>query len=117
MDRFLFLPTLAHTDELEETRCRARLAGGLPAELTIVPPDEYIVALHARTGSRGHIAKLQTSRDAASPVDCGGGKQRGIKSESEIYQRLGLPYIAPELREDQGEIEAASSGTLRPPLM
>jgi DNA polymerase (family 10) len=38
------------------------------------------------------------------------------KSEDEIYQRLGLQYIPPELREDQGEIEAAMSRKLSQPL-
>ncbi|HEY2922533.1 MAG TPA: PHP domain-containing protein, partial [Candidatus Binatia bacterium] len=39
-------------------------------------------------------------------------KQRSIKSESEIYRRLGLQYIPPELREDEGEIEAAAARRL-----
>lgn len=118
IERFLRFPALAHTDELEETRCRARIAGGLQAELIIVPPDEYIVALHARTGSPKHIAKLQElslSRGVSFLVDRGAGKP-SIESESEIYQRLGLQYIPPELREDEGEIEAASIGTLPQPL-
>ena len=59
LDRFLRFPALAHTDELDETRCLARLAGGLQAELTVVAPEEYVAALHARTGSRRHIAKLR----------------------------------------------------------
>ncbi|HME61650.1 MAG TPA: PHP domain-containing protein, partial [Candidatus Binatia bacterium] len=45
-----------------------------------------------------------------------GNTAPNIKEESEIYRRLGLPYIAPELREDQGEIEAARSGTLPQPV-
>ena len=119
IDRFLGFPALAHTDELDETRCRGRLAGGLPTELVVVSPDEYIATLHARTGSAKHIAKLQEishSRGVPYLVACGGTKQRGIESESEIYQRLGLQYIPPELREDEGEVEAASTGTLPQPL-
>ena len=50
--------------------------------------------------------------DAPSP----NGSNRSFKSESEIYQCLGLQYIAPELREDEGEIEAAMAGTLPQPL-
>jgi DNA polymerase (family 10) len=41
-----------------------------------------------------------------------GGQQPSIKGEGDIYQRLGLQYVPPELREDQGEIEAARDGTL-----
>ena len=59
LDRFLRFPALVHTDELDESRCLARLAGGLQAELTVVAPENYVAALHARTGSRRHIAKLQ----------------------------------------------------------
>jgi len=119
MDRFLCLPALARTDELEEMRCRARMAGGLSVELIVVPPAEYIGALHAQTGSSHHIAKLHDlahSRGLPYLVGRGGGKQPAIESEKEIYQRLGLQYIPPELREDQGEIEAASIGMLPQPL-
>jgi DNA polymerase (family 10) len=110
LDRFLGYPALARTDELDESCCLARLAGGLPAALVIAPPDHYIAALHARTGSRRHIAKLQGLERS------NGGEPPIIKSESDIYQRLGLQYIPPELREDEGEIEAAAAGTLPQPL-
>lgn len=110
LDRFLSYPALARTDELDESRCLARLAGGLPVELVIAPPDHYIAALHTRTGSRRHIARLQDLERS------NGGKPPIIKSESDIYQRLGLQYIPPELREDEGEIEAAAAGILPQPL-
>jgi DNA polymerase (family 10) len=122
LDQFLRYPALAHTDKLEDASCLARLAGGLQAELVIVAPNKYLAALHALTGSRRHIAKLQdlarTNAITFFPdrPRTKGGKPRSIKSESEIYQCLGLPYIAPELREDDGEIEAASAGTLPHPL-
>jgi DNA polymerase (family X) len=122
LDQFLRYPALAHTDNLEDARCLARLAGGLQAELVIVAPNKYLATLHARTGSRRHIAKLQDLACAKAVTFFSdtprtkGGKPRSIESESEIYRRLGLPYIAPELREDDGEIEAASAGTLPQPL-
>jgi len=122
LDQFLRYPALAHTDKLEDASCLARLAGGLQAELVIVAPNKYLAALHALTGSRRHIAKLQELARAKAIAFFPDmprtkyGKPRSIKSESEIYQRLGLPYIAPELREDDGEIEAASAGTLPHPL-
>jgi DNA polymerase (family 10) len=110
LDRFLAYPALARTDELDEWRCAARLAGGLAAEIFIVKPAQYIAALHERTGSRRHIAKLQELAPKA-------GKQTILNSEAEAYQRLGLPYIPPELREDEGEIEAAKAGCLRQPVI
>jgi DNA polymerase (family 10) len=106
LDRFLSYPALARTDELDESRCVARLAGGFRTELVIVQPEQYIPALHARTGSRRHIAKLRA-------IEHGNGIKPGaLTSESDIYGSLGLQYIPPELREDEGEIEAAAAGTL-----
>ncbi|HEX9264826.1 MAG TPA: DNA polymerase/3'-5' exonuclease PolX [Candidatus Binatia bacterium] len=117
LDRFLCFPALAHTDELEDGRCLARLAVGIQAELVIVPPADYIAALHARTGSRTHIAKLEDLAGAKAMTyfphgPNSNGEQPGFKSENEIYHRLGLQYIPPELREDDGEVEAAATGAL-----
>jgi DNA polymerase (family X) len=121
LDRFLRFPALAHTDEIDESRCLARLAGGLQAELYVVPPQDYVAELHARTGSRRHIAKLQDlARAKAMPLDlevAGSDTDRhSIKSENEIYQRLEIQYIPPEMREDEGEIEIASAGRLTQPV-
>jgi len=121
LDRFLRFPTLAHTDELDESRCLGRLAGGLQAELTVVAPEDYAAALHARTGSRRHIAKLQDlARSKATTLypeaPTSGGGHTSIGSENEIYRRLGLQYIPPEMREDEGEIEIAGDGMLPQPI-
>jgi DNA polymerase (family X) len=121
LDRFLRFPALAHSDELDENRCLGRLAGGLRAELTVVAPKDYVTALHARTGSRRHIAQLQNLARSKSmtlypEVSNGVGRQTGMRSENEIYQRLGIQYIPPEMREDEGEIEVASAGRLMQPV-
>ena len=120
IDHFLGLPTLARTIELTDDHCVASLAAGIKVGLEAVVPDEFVARLHARTGAANHIAKLEklarskgidlTSHKAQSK----GGTQ--FKNENEIYQRLGLQYIPPELREDQGEIEAAMAGKLPQPL-
>ena len=109
LDRFLRFPALAHTDQVNESRCFARLAGGLQAELTVVAPDNYVAALHARTGSRRHIAKLQ---DLAGSKAITLYPDVAVSSEKEIYRRLGLQYIPPEMREDEGEVEIAGAGRL-----
>jgi DNA polymerase (family 10) len=116
LDQFLRLPTLIHTSELGESCCVANLASGLRAQLNVVPPAQYISALHALTGSSKHIVKLQELARAKNmafgdPLHDWRSTPR-IKSEADIYQRLGLQYIPPEMREDQGEIEAAAAGTL-----
>jgi DNA polymerase (family 10) len=120
IDHFLGLPTLVRTIELTEKRCVASLAAGIQIGLEVVTPNEFVQTLHARTGAPNHIAKLEKLArskgvDLESPEGRSTGKVR-FKSENEIYQRLGLQYIAPELREDQGEIEAAISGNLPHPL-
>jgi DNA polymerase (family 10) len=113
LDQFLRLPALAHTEELKENRCLGWLASGVRVELFIAKPEEFVAELHARTGSRKHVAKLQALAPKAIPdVPNTDQEQPKLKSESDIYQRLGLRYIAPELREDEGEIEAAAAGTL-----
>lgn len=119
LDRFLRFPALAHTDELDENRCLARLAGGLRVELTVVAPRDYVAALHARTGSRRHIAKMDNLARSKSmtlypEAPNSGGRQTG--TEKEIYRRLGIQYIPPEMREDEGEIEIATSGRLTQPV-
>jgi DNA polymerase (family 10) len=109
LDRFLSYPALVRTDVLDDARCLARLAGGFPAELFVVNPERYAGELHARTGSRRHLAKLQQ-------IEVSQGVDPSVKSEEAIYRRLGLPYIPPELREDAGEIEAARAEALPQPL-
>lgn len=110
IDRFLRYPALARSDELDDTLCVARLAGGMRAEIVVVSPDNFIAALQARTGSRRHLEKLYEERIHARLQP--NREEPQINDESEIYERLGLPYIPPELREDEGEIEAAEAGTL-----
>ncbi|HEX2226860.1 MAG TPA: PHP domain-containing protein [Candidatus Binatia bacterium] len=111
LDRFIGYPALSRTDALEDSRCAARLAGGLQAEVLVVKPDQYVIALHARTGSSRHLAKLQKLAAPKNP------KQTSVTSEEDLYRQLGLAYIAPELREDEGEIEAAKAGSLPRPIV
>jgi DNA polymerase (family 10) len=119
LDRFLTYPGLARTDRIDEGRCLAQLANGVPVELNIVQDNDYVRELHTRTGSSQHIAKLEelgrrhsTARSARAQNKA----RAGLASEVEIYRRLGLTYIPPELREDTGEIEAAAVGALPEPV-
>jgi DNA polymerase (family 10) len=118
LDQFLRFPALARTKQLEDTRCLARLPSGVQTELVVAEPHNYAATLHALTGSPDHIAKLQEVARSKSikflfgMANTKGAKQQSIKSEMDIYQSLGLPYIPPELRENEGEIEAAGAGKL-----
>ena len=121
LDRFLRFPALAHTDELDESRCLARLASGLQAELDRCGAG----GLHCRASRPNRLAeayrqtrKIWHARKSVAfiPRRRKNDTGYGLASENEIYQRLGLQYIPPELREDEGEIEAASAGRLPEPL-
>lgn len=112
LDRFLAFPALAHTEALDDNRCRARLASGVKAELVVVEPQDYPSTLLTETGSRRHVAKLRAiARGQGSTLFTDLDRMRA-GSEEELYRHLGLPFIPAELRDDAGEIEAALKGKL-----
>jgi DNA polymerase (family X) len=104
VDRFLAFPLLATVLSRDLDHCAARLPGGLRVELTVTPPAAYEAALHRLTGSEAHLEKLAGLRRA------GGRRPLPVKTEADIYRQLGLPYLPPEVREDEGEVEAAAEG-------
>jgi DNA polymerase (family 10) len=120
MDRFLCFPALRTTIELTERECLAQLADGMKVRLIIAEPECYIATLHRATGSRAHLhglAQLAARTENAVREDAAAGDSpenaaSGEPGETAIYHRLGLPYIAPELRENDGELEAAAAGQL-----
>lgn len=95
--------------------------GEIPVELRVVAEEEFWPVLVWRTGSEEHYCGLrEAAYRARLQLDHRGlytaGEERDIvpvTSEEEIYHRIGLPWIAPELREGRGEIEAARSGRLQ----
>jgi DNA polymerase (family 10) len=105
-----------HTPESEHARIV--LYGGLEVRLHVVPRTAWGSGLVWYTGSAGHVQHLQrlaTARGwSLGPhglADATGTRLAG-ETEVGVYERLDLPWIAPELREDQGEIEAAQAGSL-----
>jgi len=95
------------------------VCGGVEVDLRIVEPEAFGSLLHHFTGGQAHNIAL---RERAVKMDiniseyglakAGTGDYEPIATEEEVYARLGLPYIPPELREDTGEIEAAERGEL-----
>lgn len=121
IDTFLSFPALVDTVEYDRDRCIGRLARGLQAELHVVPPGDYVLALHRLTGSKEHYAKLLERARlrglSIDPTECDtGGKRLRVQTEADIYQTLGMQYVPPELRENAGEMEAAAAGTLPIPV-
>jgi len=92
---------------------------GTAIDLRVVAADQLGAARLYFTGSKGHNIKLRQRALARgwtlneyALAEQDGSKVIASESEEEIYAALGLPWIAPVLREDAGEIEAAESGTL-----
>ncbi|MDQ7793872.1 MAG: PHP domain-containing protein [bacterium] len=86
-------------------------------ELEVVDEREFPLALVRLTGSDGHWRRLQErARGLGLDLDgrglCRGGQRVEIAGEDDLYRQLGLPAVPPELREDDGEVEAALAGTL-----
>jgi len=95
------LPDIAETIERTDDSVLFDLHQGVKLRVRVVAPDVVGTALVAMTGSAAHIAKLG-----------GADNLPGGATEEDVYAALGLPWIAPELREDHGEIEAARDGRL-----
>ncbi len=98
---------------------RARTHNGIGVDLRIVPPAEFGNLLQHFTGSKDHNVKLReralkmglsVSEHGITEVE--GGAVSKCATEAEVYERLGLAYIEPELREGAGEIAAAEAGEL-----
>ena len=95
------------------------LSNGIEVDLRIVAPEAYGTLLHHFTGGQAHNIALR-ERAVKTGINiseyglarAGTGDYEPVAAEEELYSRLGLAYIPPELREDTGEIEAAEDGRL-----
>ena len=98
---------------------RARTHSGLAIDLRVVRPEQFGNLLQHFTGSKNHNMAL---REAAvrrglhvseyGIEDDESGETHLCATEEEVYERLGMAWIPPELREDRGELQAAAAGTL-----
>ncbi|MEW6519178.1 MAG: DNA polymerase/3'-5' exonuclease PolX [Thermodesulfobacteriota bacterium] len=99
------------------TRCTVLLRSGVQVDLRAVGQESYGAALHYFTGSRTHnIAVRRMAVKKKLKINEYGvfkdGQRIAGRTEEEVYQQVGLPFIPPELRENRGEIEAAARGEL-----
>ena len=92
---------------------------GIAVDLRIVAPDAYGNLLQHFTGSAEHnvelrerAVRMELSVSEHGITDTATGEVARYATEAEVYERLGLAYIEPELREANGEIAAAAAGTL-----
>ncbi len=119
MDALKGLPHVARVVASGPTKTSVATTAGLQVDLRVVPPDSWGAALQYFTGSREHNirireiavhAKLKLSEYGLFDVES--GAKIVSATEEEVYERLGLPWIPPTLREDSGETEAARHGAL-----
>ncbi len=94
---------------------RARTHLGIPLDLRIGEPQQLGNLLQHFTGSAEHNAALRESAvrrglhvSEYGILDDATGTVQTCATEQEVYERLGLAYIEPELRENRGELEAAA---------
>ncbi len=116
---FCSLPMVAEVIGSGPTKCSVRTHTGLQIDVRVVPDGLYGNLLQHFTGSREHnvaIRELAISKGLKvseyGVEETATGKVHECQTEEEVYALLGLDYIAPELRENSGEIEAAANGTL-----
>lgn len=119
MKKFISSPEVERVIAEGKTKSSVILKSGINVDVRVVADKEFPFALHYFTGSKEHnvhmrrIAKEQKFKlneyglfheSNDKPVAC--------RDENEIFEALGLNYIAPELREDNGEIEASKANNL-----
>lgn len=101
------------------TKSSVLLLNGMQVDLRVLPAERWGTLLSYFTGSKNHNVRLREmalkkglslNEYAFTPVD--GGAEILCATEEDVYQRLNLPYIAPVLREDNGEIEAGLQNSL-----
>lgn len=107
--------TLAHG----ENKLTVLLQSGLQVDVRLLPKENFGAALLYFTGSKEHSVALRAraaemgwTLNEYALTTLKGGRIVASKTEEEIYKKLNLPYIEPELREMSGEIEGAEQGKL-----
>jgi DNA polymerase (family X) len=108
------LPLVQEVHAAGEAGARATTHAGMKVDLKVVAPDQFGNVLQHFTGSQAHNVALR-ERAVRSGLhvseygilDDATGETLRCATEAEVYARLGLAWIPPELREDRGELEAA----------
>lgn len=119
MDFFASMDDVENVMAKGPTKASVRLKEGLDADLRIIDEKSYGAALLYFTGNKQHNINLRKiaikKRMKLSEYGIFSKKNNRMlagKTEEECYRKLGLRYIEPEIREDEGEIEAAMKNKL-----
>jgi DNA polymerase (family X) len=118
-EHILKLPPIEQVLAHGENKVSFRLPNGMQVDVRVIPAESYGAALLYFTGSKEHNVALRGRANSMgytlneyALTTLKGGKFVAGRSEEEIYSKLKLPYIEPELREMTGEIEAAEAEKL-----
>ncbi len=127
-EAFRTMPGVQQVLAAGETKSSVRLAAGMQADLRVVPADRYGAALLYFTGSKEHNVALRGMAMTKHKLrlnewglwreadfekgDFDHDTPAAAATEAEIYKKLGMAYIPPEIREQHGEIDAALADKL-----
>jgi DNA polymerase (family X) len=113
------LPLIESVLSAGEAGARVLTHSGMKVDLKVVEPDQFGNVLQHFTGSKAHNVALRESAvrrglhvSEYGILDDETGETLRCATEEEVYERLGLAWIPPELREGRGELEAAANGSL-----
>jgi DNA polymerase (family X) len=119
IDHIIKLPGLMEIIARGENKVSFRLRGGMQVDVRFLSPDSFGAALQYFTGSKAHnvalrqrALKMGYTLSEYSLARLDNEKPVAGKTEEDIYAKLKLDYIPPELRENQGEIDAAERHAL-----
>lgn len=104
-------PLISDVLEKDGNRLSLLTKWGIRVDLEVVAEEQFALTLFFSTGSRAHLSRLEEFL-AGRGIGIKTADISGFHNEHEIYGALGLPYIPAELREDRGEVEAASQNRL-----
>lgn len=119
IDHIIKLPGLMEIIARGENKVSFRMRGGMQVDVRLLAPESFGAAMQYFTGSKAHNVTLRQralkmgytlSEYSLARVD--NGEVVASKTEEEIYSKLKLDYVLPELRENCGEIDAAAEHTL-----
>jgi DNA polymerase (family X) len=113
------MPEAAEVIASGPTKTSIRTAAGLQVDLRVVPLDAWGAALQYFTGSQAHNVRIREMAvrrklklSEYGLFDAESGELIVSRTEEEVYERLGMQWVPPTLREDTGEVEAALRGEL-----
>ena len=120
IERFLAHPSVHDVLAHGGTKASARFGSeGLQVDVRVVAQESFGAALQYFTGSKEHnvalrqrALKMGLTLNEYGLFTLEGERRVAGETEEDVYEALGLAWIPPELRENQGEIEAAERGAL-----